>query len=155
MKQKVYRVIIPVRPQFADTNSSHVHAGHEKPWPTVRELLSRPDYDSIHKTSNITLSHNGRGNQTVEGESVSRRAAEPLRMHPNTKQSIIRALHRAGGHSSSARGATGIPNHNTPEVFKPASEIGQEIKADAEQGVIRASHGTGVVFQIWIRQFLS
>jgi hypothetical protein len=44
----VYGVIVTVRPQFADMNLSHVHAGREKPWPTVRELLSRPDYDPIH-----------------------------------------------------------------------------------------------------------
>jgi len=25
-----------------------VHTGRDKPWSTVRELLSRPDYDPIH-----------------------------------------------------------------------------------------------------------
>src|SRR5215813_5594852 len=47
--QFVYQVIVPARPQFADTNSSHVHTGREKSWSPVRELLSHPNSDSIHK----------------------------------------------------------------------------------------------------------
>ena len=45
----MYRVSVLVRPQFADTNSSHVHTGREKSWSPVRELLSHPNSDLIHK----------------------------------------------------------------------------------------------------------
>jgi len=44
---RLYRVIVTVRPQWADTHSSHVPTGREKPRSTVRDLLSRPDYDPI------------------------------------------------------------------------------------------------------------
>ncbi len=68
----MYRVVVTVQQQFADTNLSLMQTGREISLSTVRELLSRPDYDPIHTLSD-SVSANGKetaresGRVPVEG----------------------------------------------------------------------------------------
>jgi len=44
----VCRVIVIVRPHFADANPAKIHAGHANRRAIVREMLSHIDSDPIH-----------------------------------------------------------------------------------------------------------
>src|SRR5262245_8409956 len=96
----VYRVIVTVQPQFADTNSSPVHTGREKPRSTVRELLSRPDNDLTHSLfhlSNVYLPYLLNFWVHIKVLVVTRRTGLA---RPNTWARSVRERHnvKGGGH---------------------------------------------------------